>query len=162
MLVCLDDSDSSRSAVDYVTRCARDWTGLEFHLLHVLDPLPPELREFRGSENPSRETDMEHDLDVADQRWIERASVAAKPFFDAAVASLSGAGVVPGAVKVHCSAPNSATQVAQEILDEARELGCGTVVVGRHAAGWLAEHLGRHVAEDLVREAKNVAVWVVE
>ena len=52
LLVALDEHSISTELVKYLGKIISGKKDLEVCLLHMLAPLPPELREFRGSEDP--------------------------------------------------------------------------------------------------------------
>ena len=49
-----------------------------------------------------------------------------------------------------------------EVLLLARDEACQTVVVGHRAHTWFRGLGGGHLAEQLVRTAKGLAVWVID
>jgi nucleotide-binding universal stress UspA family protein len=49
-----------------------------------------------------------------------------------------------------------------EVLLLARDHACGTVVVGHRAHSWFRGLGGGHLAEQLVRSANGLAVWVID
>jgi hypothetical protein len=49
LLVALDEHSISTELVKYLGKIISGKKDLEVCLLHMLAPLPPELREFRGS-----------------------------------------------------------------------------------------------------------------
>ena len=55
LLVALDEHSISTEVVKYLGRIISGKKDLEVCLLHMLAPLPPELREFRGLEDPKAE-----------------------------------------------------------------------------------------------------------
>ncbi len=75
---------------------------------------------------------------------------------------LSRHGIDVADLVVEFEEPLDRRNIADDILEAARERDCGTVVVGRDSfTGW--QRLFRHhVAEDLVDEGKGLSIWVVE
>ena len=59
ILVAVDDSKASMRAVSYVASIIQARRKYAVCLLHVLRPLPPELMEFGGSEDPEEEEKLE-------------------------------------------------------------------------------------------------------
>src|SRR6266566_2771117 len=74
LLVVLDDSVASRRAVKYVAKFVGKRRAFRICLVHVLPPLPPELLEHGGSEDPAKEAQLEADLKVEQHRWISAGS----------------------------------------------------------------------------------------
>ena len=54
ILLCIDDSESSKHAVDYVAGLARGDDRFVINVFHAVGPVPMELREFSGAENPKK------------------------------------------------------------------------------------------------------------
>ena len=75
LLVVLDDSAASRSAVKYVGKFVGKRRRFRICLVHVLPPLPPELLEHGGSEDPAKEARLEADLKAEQQLWISAADL---------------------------------------------------------------------------------------
>ena len=55
ILIAVDDSDESARALHYVGALLRDIQDVNVTLFHVLNPMPRELMEHGGSENPETE-----------------------------------------------------------------------------------------------------------
>jgi hypothetical protein len=55
LLVVLDDSVPSRDAVEYVGKFVVKRRGFRICVIHVLPPLPPELPEYGGAEDPAKD-----------------------------------------------------------------------------------------------------------
>jgi hypothetical protein len=55
MLIAVDDPEASYRAVTYVGNIISGCEGFRMCLLHALPPLPRELLEFGGSEDPQQE-----------------------------------------------------------------------------------------------------------
>ncbi len=49
-----------------------------------------------------------------------------------------------------------------DIMEAGRVKKCNTVVLGRKSFSWLKEIFQRHVADEWVRHAHNLTIWVVE
>jgi nucleotide-binding universal stress UspA family protein len=52
--------------------------------------------------------------------------------------------------------------IARSILEEARTGSYETIVVGRHGTSGIKRMFGGGVTEQLLQDAKGLAVWVVE
>ena len=59
LLVALDEHSISTELVKYLGKIISGKKDLEVCLLHMLAPLPPELREFRGSEDAKLEEQLD-------------------------------------------------------------------------------------------------------
>ena len=93
LLVILDDSAAAKRAVKYVGKFVGKRTGFHICLLHVLPPLPSELLEHGGSENPAKEARLGVDLKAEQHRWISAAKKASQKSLDEARAILRTAGI---------------------------------------------------------------------
>src|SRR5262245_16028414 len=82
LLVALDEHSISTELVKYLGKIISGKQDLEVCLLHMLAPLPPELREFRGSEDAKLEDQLDREMVVARQRWTREAEGAARPVFE--------------------------------------------------------------------------------
>jgi nucleotide-binding universal stress UspA family protein len=51
---------------------------------------------------------------------------------------------------------------AQDILDEARNNGCGTIVLGRHGTSMMKEFFMGSVVRKVLDNCHGLAVWVVQ
>ena len=69
ILLAIDDSVASRKAIAYVAALARRQKGLGIHIFHAIDPLPTQLQEFRGAENPDDEKTLENELKLKQHSW---------------------------------------------------------------------------------------------
>src|SRR5690348_17725839 len=97
LLIALDDSEATRRAIEYVAKFVGRRKGFHICLVHVLRPLPPDLLEHGGSEDPSKEVLLERDLRAEQSRWIATAKRAAQKNLDQAGTVLRKTGVPAGA-----------------------------------------------------------------
>src|SRR5918994_817881 len=81
ILIAIDDSTATWTALDYVADLARTKQDLCIHLLHAT-VYPPVLQESRGAENPYEEERVEKDLERKQERWEQGIQSAAAPIFD--------------------------------------------------------------------------------
>jgi hypothetical protein len=79
ILLAVDDSLASRKAANYVADLARRKKELSIHIFHASDPLPTELQEFRGAENPDDEKTLDAELRRKRNSWEQKAKRAAEP-----------------------------------------------------------------------------------
>lgn len=161
ILLALDDSEASERAVHYVADMLGRLSNAHVHLFHVLPPIPPELLEFGGAEDPGTERRLSDKLKQAQAEWVDRAKADAQPVMERAKAVLSGAGIAPRRVSVEFSPSIHRPDIPRDILEAAQRARCDTIVVGRTALSWLKEQMGQHVGEALVKKAEEVTIWVV-
>jgi nucleotide-binding universal stress UspA family protein len=162
LLLALDDSDAARRAVKYVAKFVGRRKGFRICLVHVLCPLPPELLEHGGSEDPSKEARLQHDLEDQQGRWIATAKKKAQKDLDQAVATLRKAGISARALQSLFCEPSEGPKTADVLLDMAKECRCRTIVVGRRSASWLHELFSLELSEELLRRGKGFCVWAIE
>jgi len=164
LLLVVDDSSSSKVAVDYVARVLGHRRGFQVCLAHFLPPLPPILLEFGGSENPEKEEQLGTQLRRDQQQWVETERKKAEPALQWARGRLRKAGLPATSLTTQFSNPTDEQDSAsQEILHQARRNDCGTIVVGRRSLSWFRRiTAGKDLAEQLVERGKNLTVWVVE
>ncbi len=72
LLLVIDESPASVRAVEYTGNLLRRRQGFRIHLLHPLPPLPPELLEFGGAENPRKEQALENELRQDNSNGLRR------------------------------------------------------------------------------------------
>ena len=164
LLLVVDDSPSSKAAVEYVAKVLGHRRGFQICLAHFLPPLPPILLEFGGSENPEKERQLDTQLRKDQQQWIETVKKKAEPRLHWARGRLRQAGLPATALSIQFSDPaNEQDSVSQEILDQARRNHCATIVVGRRSLSWFRRiTAGKDLAEQLLEQGKNLTVWIVE
>jgi hypothetical protein len=162
LLVILDDSAASKRAVKYVGKFVGKRKGFRICLLHVLPPLPPELLEHGGSENPGKEARLGADQKVTQNRWISNANKASQKGLEEARAILRTAGISAETVQAVTSEPGENQDPADIILSLAREYKCRTVVVGRESVAWFQKLFNEQLSEELHRRGKEFTVWAIE
>ncbi|UCE62615.1 MAG: universal stress protein [Nitrospirota bacterium] len=162
IIIGVDGSDSSYRAVSYVAELIAHQKGILVVLLHVLPPIPPELLEFGGSEDPEKEGALSKELKKDQAQWIDNAKKAAQPILERAKSVLYQVGIAPEAVTTLFSESIHQPEIVRELIEAATKQDCGTVVVGRESYSGFSEMMQRHVGEELVREGRGFAIWVIE
>src|SRR5207245_5869892 len=81
ILIAIDASEASDRAVAYVAQMIHGQHGCRVLLSHVPAPMPPELLEFGGRENPVVEQHTEAALHNAQTAWLAQVRQAAQPVF---------------------------------------------------------------------------------
>ena len=90
ILVGIEDSESSTRVLEYVADLVRDGSSFVIHLLHAVGPVPVELREFQGAENPKTERQLDSQLHQTRDDWMLRAKTEALPLVEDARLQLTG------------------------------------------------------------------------
>jgi CBS domain-containing protein len=145
-LVVLNDNERFLGIItdhDIATKIISGKKDLEVCLLHMLAPLPPELREFRGSEDAKLEEQLDREMVVAGQRWTREAENAARPVFENAISILTRAGVPPNSIRLIVRQLVNHEDLTDDILKLAEENACQTIVVGV-VVPWFKETFHRH------------------
>ena len=161
LLIGVDDSDASRRSISYVADMigARD----DFHivLFHVLPPIPPELLEFGGAEDPITEQKLNEALKHQQAQWVEHTKKEAEPIVAHARTILHRTGISPEATSTVFSPSIHRPDVVRELIETAHTQNCGTIVVGRETYSTFKEIFHHHVGEELIRQAHGIAIWVI-
>jgi nucleotide-binding universal stress UspA family protein len=161
VLLTLDDSAATWKAAEYVGDLVRTTPELSICLVHAADPMPPELQEFRGAEDPQREKVLEYQLKEKQNRWEREARKAAAPLIDKARFLLQQAGVEQDRIESRVLVLMHREDLVDEIIKTAREFGCDTIVTGRNAFPWMKELFVDHLGDEISRRAKGIIVNVV-
>ena len=160
-LVSVDDSDSSIRSVSYVAEMIGDREGFHVVLFHVLPPIPPDLLEFGGAEDPATEQTLDQALKQEQAQWIEEAKKAAEPILENAKTILYRIGVLPAMVSVVFSESIHRPDIVRELIETARKQTCGTIVVGRESYSSFKEMFHHHVGEELAQKGQGFAIWII-
>lgn len=153
ILIALDDSASAMRAVEYAGQQFSDMKGLEIGLVHVLPNLPA---IFWDEGHILADEEKKERQKVVD-KWVADRKTRMQPVFKKASDVLVKAGI--SANQIVTKSVSDSTDVSQSILEEARDNGYLTILVGRcdHAA----KHLLGSVSGKIVNHANGVAVSVV-
>lgn len=158
ILVAVDGSEHGERAARYVGSLLRDARNVEITLFHVLKPMPRELLEHGGSENPVVEEQLSQQLRKEQEEWIRSESEVEYPILLKALEALGKTGFPIDRVSLRFGHERD---VAQNILETARVGGYATVVVSRHGSSGLKRIFGGSVTDHLLREASGLTLWIV-
>lgn len=161
ILIGFDESESSKRALEYVADLAKDSDDFAIHVFHAVGPIPSELREFRGAENPKIEEQLESELHQKRDQWFETVKSQARPLLENARVQLSALGIRESAVTVHSIPFEDREEFIDEILKAASTNHCGTIVVGQSSFPWFKELFSSHTGEELLKESRGFGVCVV-
>jgi nucleotide-binding universal stress UspA family protein len=160
-LIGVDDSEASFRSVSYVAGMLEDGKNFHIVLFHVLPPIPPELLEFGGAEDPGTEQQLNESLKQEQARWVENAKKTAEPIIENAKTILYRIGVPPERTTSLFSQSIHRPDIVRELIETAHNHNCGTIVVGRETYSSFKEMFHHHVGEELVRQAWGYAIWVI-
>lgn len=149
ILVALDGSEGSFKAVDHVGFMLAHYPDKEIILFHSDTELAKYCR-----------LDVDDDLADFESELLKKAEdQCLKTFFARAVKILTEAGVDPGRIEIVFRAKR--LDASRAILAEAKERGCGAIVIGKSAAGRAKELFIGSVTSRVVQGGSDRAVWVV-
>ena len=147
ILIAVDDSDESARALD-----------VNVTLFHVLNPMPRELMEHGGSENPETENHLGEQLRKDQEEWLRTEGAIEYPILVTAMERLGQTGFPLDHVTLKLGHERD---IADSIMDEARAGGYGTVVVTRHGPAGTKRLFSSGIIDRLVRDLSGVALWVL-
>lgn len=163
LLLAVDDSQVSSLVVGYVAKLFAQRRDVDVYIchVHVVDTLLPEGLAFAIGEIEAarRIAQAEQEAEVL---WKREAEQAAQPIFLHAREVLRQAKIPDQAVFTLACLTTRKRDIAAEIIEQARAYECSTVVVGRASFSWLREYFEHHVADELVRQGRELTIWIVE
>jgi nucleotide-binding universal stress UspA family protein len=159
VLIAVDGSEYSNRAVSYAGRLLRDAAGVKVLLFHVLKPMPRELLEHGGSENPKTEKQLSSQLKEDQQAWIRQEEENRCDLLKKALVLLQQSGIDAGRVSMKFGHEED---VARNILEEARAHHFDTIVLGRHGTSGLKRLFCGGITYELLQQGTGLTFWVVE
>ena len=162
ILLAVDDSEASGRAAAYVAGILSEHPRARIGLIHVLPPIPPLLLESHAITAPLRSAQHPSLIEEDESSWERRAREEAKPIVAKMRQVIREAGFPSAGVDALLRSPVPEEHVAQVLLDAARGGDYRTIAVGRGAHPWYRELFHRHIADELVRRARGLTVWVIE
>jgi nucleotide-binding universal stress UspA family protein len=154
MLIALDDSTSAMRAVEYVGQQFGGSSDLQIFLVHVLPNLPA---IFWDEGHILSEDEKKERKKVVD-KWIADRKAKMEPVFHKAAEILAKSGIK--AQQIQNKSISDSIDVAQSLLEEAKDFGYQTIVVGRCDRS--AKHVLGSVSGKIINLGTGVAVTVVE
>src|SRR5215510_13279126 len=129
ILIVVEDSDQSIRSARYVGSLLRDTKDVGVTLFHVLKPMPRELMEHGGSEDPEMEDRLGVQLRKDQEDWVRTESAIEYPILLKVLEPLGQTGFPIDRVTLKFGHERD---IADTIIDEAKSGSYGTVVVTRH------------------------------
>ncbi|SLM47614.1 putative Universal stress protein [Nitrospira japonica] len=157
ILLAIDESESSHRAVKYVGSLLHRTPDVAITIFHVLKPMPRGLLEHGGSESPAVEAQMDQQLHKDQEDWIRKQRESQCHVLQSACQTLKDSGFDIQRVTLKFGHEDD---IARNILEEAR--GHETIVVGRHGMSRIKRLFGGGVTDQILRDAKGFAIWIVE
>ena len=156
ILVAITGSKRSSKTVEY---CGKQFSGmsdLSLTLLHVLPSLPP-LFWDDGHILTKEERELRQEVV---EKWLENQKLATEPMFRSAIGILTGEGIKPN--QIETKTISDSTDPATSILEEARDGGYLTLVIGRSASSRVTELLLGTTTIRIIKRGAGLAICVVE
>ncbi len=156
MLIAIDDSRNAMKAVEYVAAQCRGTQDLQIGLVHVLPNLPA---IFWDEGHILSDNEKEERKRVVD-KWLDDRRTKMEPVFKKAADVLKEAGIAAG--QIQTKSISDSTDVAESILEEARDGGYQTIVVGRRGVSEGKRLLLGSVTSKIITQGSGLAVTIVE
>ncbi len=156
MLIAVDGSESSLRAVEYAATQYSGLSDIAVTLLHVL-PYPP-APLWDDGHIPTKEETEERKRGI--ERWLAGQRAKFEPMFDKAVTILTNHGI--SLKQIERKTISDSIDVAGSILEEARDGGYQTLVLGRRGLSPVKKFLMGSVTAKIISHGAGVAVCVVE
>jgi hypothetical protein len=130
-------------------------------LFHAAGPLPPNLLESTGAENPTDEIKVEQKQERAQDRWTVDSKEETQHLFDTQIAQLASSNFPKENIFKNFVLLHQRNDLVPEIVRAAQQNNCGTLIVGYGAYSWVREQFQTHVSEQLISQCSDTAVCVV-
>ena len=156
IMVAIDGSEGSLRAVEYVGSQFSGMTDLQITLLHVL-PYPP-APFWDDGHIPDKEEKAERDKAI--DRWLIQQRSKAESIFSKAVKILTASNIAPDQILQKTISDSS--DVADSVLEQVRDGGYQTLVVGRRGLSRVGRVFMGSVTTKIINHGAGIAVCVVE
>ena len=160
ILVAIDDFPMTQHLEDCLRKTVKDRTAVTIHLFRALGPLPPQLLESRGAEDPTDEKKVEAEQIQQQESWFIRARQEAEPLLQTATARLRDL-LSDAKIKSHFVLLYQREDLAAEILKAAHDNDCATIIVGHKSYPWLRDQFHAHTDVQLKSASPDVMVCAV-
>ena len=153
-LIAIDDSKSAMKAVEYAAQQFGGASDLHIALVHVLPNLPALFWDEGHILNEEEKKERKKVVD----KWLADRKAKIEPVFKKAVETLSMKGIQPQ--QIQTKTISDSTDVAGSLLEEAKDGGYQTVIIGRCDRS--AKHLLGSITSRVVNQGSGVAITIVE
>jgi nucleotide-binding universal stress UspA family protein len=157
LLIALDVAPQTLNSIEYLKRVLQGARHAQFYLFHVMPTASPNLLKPYELQRIERLHAQFPHLDG--YFWAPEDEARMHATFQQARDLLLRGGFLEEQIAERFAVQSAA--VAQVILDEARTLHCGTIVLGRRGLGRVKEFLQGSVSAAVTKMAKDITVWVV-
>ncbi len=156
ILIAIDGSQCSRRAVEYIGRQFSGNHDLRITLLHVL-PYPPAPFWDEGHMLSDEEKSAR---DHVIEKWLINQRAKLEPLFKETADALLEKGIGPEQIEKKSISDSS--DVAESILEEVRDGGYQTLVLGRCGLSASKRFLMGSVTTKIVNHGSGMAICIVE
>lgn len=156
LLIAIDGSEGSRRAVEYVGSQFSGMAGLQITLLHILPYPPAPLWDDGHIPDEGEKTERDKAID----RWLLHQRIKAEALFSKAVETLTGRKIPPD--QILQKTISDSTDVADSILEQAKEGGYLTLVLGRRGLSAASRVFMGSVTTKIINHGAGIAICVVE
>ena len=156
ILVAITGSKRSLKTIEY---CGRQFSGmsdLSLTLLHVLPGVPALFWDDGHILSEGEKAERRRVV----EKWLENKKLATQPMFRSAMEILTKEGIKPE--QIETKTIDDAADPATGILEEARNGGYLTLVIGRSASSRVAELLLGNTTISIIHRGAGLAICVVE
>ncbi|HWR58002.1 MAG TPA: universal stress protein [Thermodesulfovibrionales bacterium] len=156
ILIAIDGSESALKAVDYVGHQFSGTQGLRITLLHVLPYVPTSLWDDGHILTRQEIEDRKKLFDS----WARSQQLKLEPIFRSATDVLVRLGISPE--QIETKGVSDSADAAQSILEEARDGGYRTLVLGRRGLSPAKRIFMGSVTSKIINHGAGIAICVVE
>src|SRR5208337_4186548 len=151
ILLAIDGSECSLRAVDYAGKQFSGMSDLQITILHVL-PFPP-APLWDAGHIPTRGEEEDREREI--ERWLLNQHAGTESLFAKAIAILVDAGISRTQMTIKTISDSS--DIADSILEEARDGGYQTLVVGRCGQSVVKKFLMGSVTTKILNHGAGLA-----
>lgn len=159
LLIAVDDSSATTRALHYVGALLGETPAVTVTLFHVLNPMPRELMEHGGSENPDMEHQLGEQLRRDQQEWMHKEETLEYPILERALERLKETGFPSERVTLKLG---YAGDLVDTLVDEVRAGGYGTLVITKRGRPGAAHLFSSNIADRLSRDLSGIALWIMD
>ncbi|MEN6318601.1 MAG: universal stress protein [Syntrophaceae bacterium] len=156
VLIAIDDSKSAMKAVEYAGQQFSGIGDLQIALVHVLPNLPAMFWDEGHFLSEQEKAERKKVVD----KWLADWKAKMEPVFRKAIEVLASMGI--NMQQIQTKSISDTTDVAQSILEEARDRGYQTIIVGRRGVAGGKHTLIGSVTSKIINQGSGIAVTVVE
>jgi len=156
VLIAIDDSISAMKAVEYAGQQFSGTGDLQIALVHVLPNLPAMFWDEGHFLSEQEKAERKKLLD----KWLANWKAKMEPVFRKATEVLAGTGI--NMQQVQTKFISDTRDIAQSILEEARDGGYQTIIIGRCGVACGKHNLIGSVTSKIINQASEIAITVVE